>query len=57
MSNQTDAYEVDSGDSESLGAFPGMAISLVYLDQALGAVVKVTPTGFQRSYTDSTGLI
>ena len=57
VSNQTGVQGVYSGNPSSLGAVQEMAIYSPYGVQALSSGSKVTPFGFQGSYTDSTGLI
>ena len=57
VSNQTGVQGVYSGNPSSLGAVQEMAIYSPYGIQALSSGSKVTPFGFQGSYTDSTGLI
>jgi RHS repeat-associated protein len=57
VSNQTGVQGVYSGGTGSLGAVQEMAIYSVYGNQTLSSGTKVTPFGFQGSYTDSTGLI
>jgi RHS repeat-associated protein len=57
VSNQTGVQGVYSGNTGSRGAVQEMAIYSVYGNQTLSSGSKVTPFGFQGSYTDPTGLI
>ncbi len=57
VSNQTGVQGVYKGSGSSLGAVQEMAIYSLYGIQTISSGSKVTPFGFQGSYTDSTGLI
>ena len=57
VANQTGVQGVYSGNTGTLGAVQEMAVYSVYGNQTLSSGSKVTPFGFQGSYTDSTGLI
>jgi RHS repeat-associated protein len=57
VSNQTGAQGVYNGSGSSLGAVQEMAVYSLYGSQTLSSGTKVTPFGFQGSYTDPTGLI
>ena len=57
VSNQTGVQGVYSGNSGSLGATQEMAIYSLYGTQTLTSGSRVTPFGFQGSYSDATGLI
>jgi RHS repeat-associated protein len=57
VSNQTGVQGVYNGSGSSLGAVQEMAIYSVYGIQTISSGSKVTPFGFQGSYTDPTGLI
>jgi len=57
VSNPTGVQGVYSGNSGSYGSVQEMAVYTVYGNQSLSAGTRVTPFGFQGSYTDPTGLI
>ena len=57
VSNQSGVQGVYNGSGTSLGAVQEMAVYSLYGNQTLSSGTKVTPFGFQGSYTDSTGLI
>jgi len=57
VSNQTGVQGVYSGNSGSLGAVQEMAIYSLYGTQSMSSGSRVTPFGFQGSYSDATGLI
>ena len=57
VANQTGVQGAYSGNTGSLGAVQEMAVYSVYGNQTLSSGSKVTPFGFQSSYTDSIGLI
>jgi RHS repeat-associated protein len=57
VSNQTGVQGVYNGSGSSLGAVQEMDIYSVYGIQTISSGSKVTPFGFQGSYTDPTGLI
>ncbi|MGD0852979.1 MAG: RHS repeat-associated core domain-containing protein [Acidimicrobiales bacterium] len=57
VSNQTGVQGVYNGSGSSLGAVQEMAVYSLYGIQTISSGSKVTPFGFQGSYTDPTGLI
>ena len=57
VSNQTGVQGVYNGSGSSLGAVQEMAIYSLYGIQTISSGSKVTPFGYQGSYTDPTGLI
>jgi RHS repeat-associated protein len=57
VSNQTGVQGAYNGSGSSLGAVQEMAVYSVYGVQSISLGSKITPFGFQGSYTDPTGLI
>ncbi len=57
VSNQSGVQGVYNGSGSSLGAVQEMAVYSLYGNQTISSGSKVTPFGYQGSYTDSTGLI